>query len=147
MIIPGDDDNEGEYIIDDVNTDTDIARLENIECIDGTLSIRGTMLNSLAGLESLQIVVGDLDIWGNDALTSLNGLNNLTSVGDELLIVYNDDLTSLSGLDNLTSVGELHIYANDVLPQCIVDEFVAGVTVIGNGSITSNGSTDPGLCP
>jgi hypothetical protein len=41
----------------------------------------------------------------------------------------------------------LYIVDNGALPQCIVDEFVAGVTFAGTFfTITPNGSTDPGLC-
>jgi hypothetical protein len=114
----------GVYEIEYENTDAAIANLENIECISGSLSISHTMLDSLSGLDSLKKITGSLYIWDNAALASLNGLNNLTSV-----------------------VEDLTIRENGALPQCIVDEFAAGVTFTGTPFITPNGSTDPGLCP
>ncbi len=56
-------------------------------------------------------------------------------------------LTSLNGLENITSIGEdLDIVNNDVLPQCIVDNWISGVTIGGMVATTPNGSIDPNLC-
>ncbi|HMS68047.1 MAG TPA: hypothetical protein PKD18_07905, partial [Saprospiraceae bacterium] len=49
-------------------------------------------------------VLGNLTIAGS-GITNLNGLNELTSVWGDLNIYNNIGLTSLSGLDNITSVG------------------------------------------
>ena len=68
-------------------------------------------IKELAKYRSVQ---GSLTIEGTN-LTTLDGLENLTSVSGELLIGKNDALTSLSGLKNLTSVWWVDIYRNPCL--------------------------------
>ena len=93
---------QGDYLIED---DTDLQSLKSFTMITGSLEIYNPKLTSLAGLESLTSVGGDLDINWNLALTTLSGLENVTSVGGDLNIESNYSLTSLSGLENITSVG------------------------------------------
>lgn len=107
--------------------------LANVQRIQGSLRIgvifRGLELTSLAGLDNLQVVEGDVHIVSNDNLTTLEGLNSLERVGGSLYIgeppslelpfsVGNTSLTSLEGLNNLSSVG-------------------GGVNILGNSALTS----------
>ena len=62
-------------------------------------------LNSLAGLESLSTIEGNLMVLINSTLKNLHGLEGLTNIGGELYISYNDVMSDLTGLENLESIG------------------------------------------
>lgn len=81
---------------------TTLTALQNLQ-IDG-LSVQGTSIDSLAGLENLE-KVSTLIISGNDKLTSLGNLKGLKQVGMELTIDSNPLLTNLTGLEAITQVG------------------------------------------
>ena len=92
--------------------DRDLSVLSGYPEVSGNLIIDNSILTSLAGLESLVNVDGNLIISHNSALKNLIGLDNLNSIGGQLEI-YNNGLTSLSGLENLNSVyGDLIIHQN-----------------------------------
>jgi hypothetical protein len=63
-----------------------LKALAGITSIDGSLTIEACGLTSLAGLEGLRCVSGDLIIHENKALTSLDGLEGLLYVGGSLVI-------------------------------------------------------------
>ncbi len=73
--------------------------------IEGDVTINGTDITNLNGLNVLTSIGGYLDIHFNNALTSLSGLDNLSSIAGYLSIYGNDALISLNGLENLTSIG------------------------------------------
>ncbi len=108
-----------ETITGTLTVGTDNARIVDMVGFDslitvGTLTISNTDLTSLDGLESLETVVGDFDLTGNESLVSIEGLSGLTSVGGELYLSNNDLLPSLTGLEQLASVGtRLTIYGVD----------------------------------
>ena len=105
------------------DTLTSLAGLDNVDSIGGNLMIRGNdTLTSLTGLDNVTSIGGHLWIEVNNALTSLTGLNNLTSIGGNLLIRYCDALTSLTGLDNIDagSIEDLRIDGNTSLSTCEV---------------------------
>jgi hypothetical protein len=115
---------------------TDLDGLQNLNTVEGYLSIGDNpllqdlsalgglthvgvlsvsdnpSLTSLAGLEGLTSIPGFVHVWNNDALTNLTGLSGLTTIGDDgwLDITHNDQLTSLAGLDSLTTLRELRVY-------------------------------------
>ena len=78
------------------------------------LSISENNLISFEGLDALNYITHELDIYSNASLTSLSGLNNLIGV-ETITLENNDALTSLSGLDNFTKVRHFTIIDNDVL--------------------------------
>jgi hypothetical protein len=90
-----------------ISSEADIASVKERGCttITGELLIVNTPLTSLAGLETVTSVGGNLVVRGNAALKDLRGLDGVTSVGEILVIGENDSLTSLHGLDALTNVG------------------------------------------
>merc|ERR1711977_153614 len=95
---------------------TDLTPLSGLKHIkNGNLTISGTSnLVSLAPLENLEVVDGDLGITDNAALTDIS-LPSLTEVGGDLGIGSNAALTAIS-LPSLTDVGkELVIGNNDAL--------------------------------
>ena len=84
----------------------DCSNLEGNVTIKG---IDITDLNGLSQINSIRgsLMIGETyDPWiGNPILTSLAGLEDLVSIGGNLWISSNDSLTSLAGLDNLDSIG------------------------------------------
>lgn len=125
-----------------IRTSDDIRKLENIECVVGDLSIVGSELDSLAGLESLKQIEGGLAIRNNYALNSLRGLNNLTLVSKEFDIENNPSLTSLGGLDNLIQFGRLMINNNDALTSLngLSDDLTVpggALIILNNDALTS----------
>ncbi|MGB1274613.1 MAG: hypothetical protein ACPG77_02595, partial [Nannocystaceae bacterium] len=68
--------------------------------IGGTIRIyNNKALISLAGLEGVTAIVGDLDILGNEVLNSLAGLANLQSVDGNVEIRDNPQLPNQDALD------------------------------------------------
>merc|ERR1712144_128563 len=81
---------------------TPLSGLKHIK--NGNLTISGTSnLVSLAPLENLEVVDGDLYVEDNEALTKIS-LPSLTEVGGDLSIYDNAALTAIS-LPSLTEVG------------------------------------------
>jgi hypothetical protein len=83
--------------------------------VGGSLSISGNDgLTSLSGLENLNSVGRDFDIWNNNALTNLSGLQNLTSVGGDLEIggyIYNGNAAlTVLGMACLQRIDGILIY-------------------------------------
>ncbi len=116
----------------------DLSKLARLERVSGDLLIVNTSLSSLAGLESLTHVDGDLSISKNLALTDLAGLSVLRSLGADLRIADNPliktfdivlldsvpgdlvlqnnaTLTNIGGLSHLQSVGGTLVL--DTLPE------------------------------
>merc|ERR1711977_735117 len=101
---------------------TDLTPLSGLKHIKGgKLDVSDTTkLVSLAPLENLEVVDGDLVISDNEALTDVS-LPSLTEVGRDLRVSDNDVLASVS-LPKLDSVGgysyvEVHATTNDVLAE------------------------------
>ncbi|GAB4252746.1 MAG: hypothetical protein Kow0027_17640 [Saprospiraceae bacterium] len=112
--------------------------------IQGSLTIQGTGINSLANLSNLQEVTGNITIQIT-SLSNMNGLDALTTIGGSLTIKLNNygaKLTSLSGLGNLTSIGQnLNISFNFSLSDCCsIDDLLANAGVGGSISIHHNAS-------
>jgi hypothetical protein len=94
---------------------TDLSPLQNIEVINGKLTIQNNpALASLNGLKKLA-ATQHLLIYTNNLLTDLTGLEKLTSVGGTTHIRYNAGLVNLKGLDSLTNASTFHISNNDSL--------------------------------
>jgi hypothetical protein len=72
----------------------------------GSVQIYSRNLVSLAGLDNLTTVLGDVTLTSNDALETLTGLDSLTTVGGELILFDNAVLSSLTALTSLTTVAE-----------------------------------------
>jgi len=82
-----------------------LAGLEGLTTIGGDLVIRRTsVLADVLGLQGLRQVGGRLDISSNAALASLDGLQGISDV--DALVVFDDHaLTDISGLCSLGHVG------------------------------------------
>ncbi|RME04770.1 MAG: T9SS C-terminal target domain-containing protein, partial [Bacteroidetes bacterium] len=110
--------------------------------IQGSLTIQGTGINSLANLSNLQEVTGNITIQIT-SLPNLSGLDGLTTIGGTLTIKLNNygaKLTSLTGLGSLTSIGQnLFVYFNFSLSDCCsIDDLLSNAGVGGVTSIHHN---------
>ena len=75
-------------------------------------------ITNLNGLSILTSIGGNLEIFNyefgaSSYLLSLAGLEGITAIGGDLIICNNSTLTNLSGLDNLISVGGNLYIGND----------------------------------
>ncbi len=114
--------------------------------IEGFVTINGSDIDNLNGLNGITVIDDDLSIGifgsgGNNSLTSLTGLNSLEYIGESLFIYENDNLLSLSGLENLSYIGGyLAVQLNGSLPSLtgigIIDS-VQGVYIANNNSLQS----------
>jgi hypothetical protein len=109
------------------------AGLENLEQLDDLLihpncPDHDNVLTSLAGLDSLA-TVGRLEIADNPELLTLAGLDSLAVV-DELVVVDNDALTDLALPEGLAVDTKALVYDNDALPQAQIDGFFANIDAV-----------------
>ncbi|SEJ66350.1 Por secretion system C-terminal sorting domain-containing protein [Dyadobacter sp. SG02] len=94
---------------------TDLSPLQNIETINGKLTIQNNpALSSLNGLKNLT-TAQHLLIYTNNLLNDLTGLEKLKYVWGATHIRYNMGLVNLKGLDSLTNAGTFYIMNNDSL--------------------------------
>ena len=99
---------------------SDITNLQGLDVLttifNGFVIENNPVLTSLTGLNNITHAWGSLTIEHNDALTSLAGLEGLTRIEITLTIGFNTALSSLDGLENLASTsGGIFVYYNDVL--------------------------------
>jgi hypothetical protein len=135
---------DGYLVIEDTDAVCSLAGLEQLRCISGDLTIRNASgLERLDGLAALRHVkgnlrIGDLDA-GNPKLSDISGLSNLVTVGGQLWIEGNQRLRSLDGLSALTTVGGfLGIYGNPALTSTAA---LSALRSVGQGiNIASNKS-------
>lgn len=116
----------------------DLAALAGVAEITGSLTLSGTDLTSLAGLESLEVVGGSVTLAQNAGLTSLDALASLREVGGTLEIRENPALDDAGGLAALETVqGDLVIVSN---PTLVALGFTSLREVTGTLSIYFNDS-------
>ncbi len=114
----------------DVEIDNGLAlkALLGVETITGSLTISGSTLTSLLGLESLKSIGGSLIIYDNNQLARLSGsaLSNLQTVGGDIIIQKNDTLVNVD-LPSLVSANSIRILNNQELAVLSGFERLEGV--------------------
>ena len=101
-------------VITQAEVDALSTTLENIDTIDGNLTIAGSDITDLTPLSDITDITGDLTIRQNRQLANLNALNNLQSIGGYFKIYDNGKLTTLGDFTNLQTIGEhFWVYFND----------------------------------
>jgi len=107
----------------------------NCSEIQGNVTVEGSDITNLNGMNALTSFGGDLYISNNDSLTDLTGLESITYIGSHVVVYGNDTLTSLTGLEGLTSIGgELDIgTAFGGNPALTSLTGLEGLTSIGSG--------------
>ena len=90
-----------------------LTGLSELLAVEQGIAISNTALTSLAGLEGLQHIGGDLAIVENYFLITIDALTNLDSLGGGIYIERNVSIISLEGLNNISNPGgDLVIYSN-----------------------------------
>ena len=127
-------------------------------CTDlmGSVTISGSNITNLSGLNNITSIEEDLSIWQNDSLLNLTGLENLSSIGGSLSLAYfiivgqawiigNQNLNSLNGLEGLNKIGgNLFIggspYLNDLNGLNKLDSICGDFEIAGsNGLLNLSG--------
>lgn len=125
-----------------VATDAEVAELDCVTTISGTLTIQGPQVTTLEPLHALK-QVGNLTV-AYTSLVDLQGLASLDTLGNgdpslgHLTIGHNLLLTSLRGLDALTEANYLYVSGNTQLFS-LAD---LGLVAVGGLDIGHNGLTD-----
>jgi hypothetical protein len=83
---------------------SDLAWMQNVVTLTGSLRLESTTLSNLNGLANLEEITGDLLLTSNPQLTNVNGLSGLETVGGSVNIQTNAALTNVNGLSSLTAV-------------------------------------------
>ncbi len=107
-------------LVDLPPTITDLTDFLSLDSITSDFHIEQTNLVSLAGLENITSLGGELYIHSSDQLEDLTALQNLTSIGGQLLVRWSDGLESLAGLENIdpASIEFLDLQGNNALILC-----------------------------
>jgi len=94
--------------------------LNNLESIGSNFNVwQAESLVNFTGLESLVSIGGDFDIQQNNSLNSFQGLESLLTIGSNLYFNGNPLVTSMTGLETLESVRSIAIIDNDGLESLI----------------------------
>jgi hypothetical protein len=120
-----------------LETAADVAALAALECevITGDLTVSGTEITSLSGLDNLHIVLGQL-VVGGSVLPNLDGLDGLLYINAGLNASANTDLVSISALSNVKfGEGSISFHGNDVLQSL---DGLQGAKRIAGLALTSN---------
>jgi type IX secretion system substrate protein/receptor L domain-containing protein len=93
----------------------------NCDEIEGNVTITGSNISNLQGLNIITIIHGNLAVIQTDSLEDFSGLNNLISIGDQFIVGWwennhNRRLKSFHGLENLRTIGSIFtVRANPLL--------------------------------
>jgi hypothetical protein len=98
-----------------------------------SITITGSGIMNLNGLNQLESVVGNITISAANGLTSLTGLGGLNSIGGNFAIESNYALSSFSGLGALNSVGGTLMIGNNQSLQSLSG--LVALSSIGNNLI------------
>ena len=114
------------------------CRINGDLLIGSTSALNQTNINSLAGLETLNSIKGDLTIINNPNLSNLIGIQNINEIGNSLIIRFNNNLERINELSNITTIAYgLYILYNESLIDIKGLEninILENIQVIGNAS-------------
>jgi len=106
-------------ITSQVQIDNFPATYSGCKEVSGSIIIasdESTPIKNLEGLQSIELIRGDLEIIANHELTDLRGLRSLYIIGGDFMIRDNANLTTLAGLEKLTSIRQdFTVWNNDAL--------------------------------
>ncbi len=124
-----------------VQSDSDLAQLVGVTCVQGDLIIAGTDLTALPQLSTLTTVTGSVYVVGNTALTSLSDLQSVEQIGSICFVQANPLLTDIGAIAKLMRVGSIEIINNDALTDLSglspITSLDASLNVSGNAGLTS----------
>lgn len=126
-----------------IDVEGSLPDLSGFSClfeVDGSVALRSTTVNTLAGLDHLQRVTGNLTIEEEPDLTTLAGLDGLESVGGAFRLANNLQLPrATTGLDGLSTVGSLIVTDNPLLSDESGRALADQITVTTTTEIARNG--------
>jgi hypothetical protein len=126
-----------------IGAPADVSELAGCQRINGNLHLRCPECVDLTGLETLDMIVNDFrvggDDWGgtNATLTGFAGLNNVTLIGGDLQVTQSPALVDFSGFDSLTDImgnlmiGTDEVIDGDVTPDNDALESLDGLDALG----------------
>lgn len=114
-------------------TDTDLEHVASLEVVCGDVAILGTDLANLTGLANLQHA-GGLDVSSNPALRSFDGLSSLEHISGELDVTRNDTLEDIRGLERVSLLNSLWIEDN---PRLASLEPLSSLQIISNYAVVA----------
>lgn len=125
---------------DEYETITSLAGLEQITSVEGNLDVSlNSKLISLYGLHNISTLEGSISIFDNDMLKSILALEQIESIGGYLSIGKNDSLTNLVGVHNINyGISNLRLFANPVLAFCSFDNICQYLSNGGTHLISGN---------
>lgn len=126
----------GTFIIDNIDTAGDLAALVDCPAVEA-LTIQNTTLTSLAGLEHITHISGDVSIQDNSQLSTLAGFDHIMAIGGVLRIKSNAALVGIEALNRLESTRRLYVELN---PKLVSLSGLEGITQLEDGAITNNDS-------
>jgi len=97
----------------------DIKDFSTLERVGNLLNIVNTDLQSMAGLENLKAVGGDMNVINNPLLSDLAQLQSLALIGGGFRVDGNETLKKIDGLDKLAIIGRNIRIASNVLLEKI----------------------------
>lgn len=122
---------DGSVIVDEGNPD-DIAMLEGVVEVTGSIRLSGLAITDLNALACVRSVGGDVTIFDNDSLTNVDGLWSLEDVGTDFVFSNNDALVDFNGLPNIQKlINNLIIRDNAALER--ISGFHSLVGIDGSG--------------
>lgn len=111
---------QGDVTLNSHNSDdpiTDLSPLQSLIKVERRLSINGTDITNLTGLDNLEEVSGQLFIGRNELLASFEGLSKLNRVGGNFTLHGNVNLASTAAMTNLNTIGHVLSVSNHPLLQ------------------------------
>jgi hypothetical protein len=125
-----------------VNVGQSLEAYQGVTCIMGDLIIELSDLTSLAGLESLDTVTGDVRIQSNASLTSLAALDNLAMIHGTLRI---DNNPMLPGCWPSAIAAQTGIACGDGLAPCENNTGSGSCGALPPGFVCEPGASGPGV--
>jgi len=95
--------------------DTFITAFQTCPIFEGSLSLNGTSITDISGLNFLTEIQGSLTLENLDQITSFDALENITSIGGNLNIRRNNLLTSFDSWTLSNLGGDLDVFSNTLL--------------------------------
>jgi len=130
---------DGSVIIDEDNPQ-DIAMLEGVVEVTGSIRLSGLDVADLNFMACVQTVGGDVTIFDNDSLTNIDGLWSLESIGTDFVFSQNDAIVDFNGVPNVVQlVNNLIIRENASLER--ITGFHSLVGINGSGTDPDTGET------
>ncbi|TAN68541.1 MAG: hypothetical protein EPN17_08795 [Methylobacter sp.] len=100
-----------------------LTGLDNLESIEGDLTITHTGIKHINGLNMLERVKGKIDISHNPELNSINGFTSLDTVDTLVNITHNTALKTINGFNSLQQINKGALTIEQCIKLSIINGF------------------------